>query len=173
MGINERELLFNQKYLHQKNIVDYLHGLNTFLLFIYYNCILVIIYYLITKYEFNKYGKAGVSVLLVLYPAIAYYIEQNIFNNSGFIWSSLSTLILSFYTLFELWSSELLLLPYYYLYILVIIYVLLTKDGFNIYNQVGFFLLLLMYPLIAGFIHSIVEYIQETIIYLFSSSEDE
>ena len=166
MGINERELLFNQKYLHQKNTVDYLHGLNTFLLFIYYLCVLVIIYYLFTKYEFNNYSKAGVSVILVLYPVIAYYIEQKIYNNSGFIMSSLSTLTLSMYTLFEWWSSELLLLSYYYLYILVIIYVLLTKDGFNIYNQVGFFLLLILYPLIAGFI-------QSAIIYLFTTEDED
>jgi len=157
MGINERELLFNQKYLHQKNTVEYLHGVNTVLTYTYYLCILVIIYYLFTKYEFNKYGKAGVSVLLLLYPFIAYYIEQNIYNNSGFIGSSLSVLTFSVYTLIESWVIILLSLPYYYLYILVIIYFLLTKDGFNIYNQLGFFLLLILYPFIG-------KYIQNTII---------
>ena len=157
MDINERELLFNQKYLHQKNTVEYLHGVNTVLTYTYYLCILVIIYYLFTKYEINKYGKAGISVLLLLYPFIAYYIEQNIYNNSGFIWSSLSVLTFSVYTLIESWAITLLSLPYYYLYILVIIYFLLTKDGFNIYNQLVFFLLLILYPFIG-------KYIQNTII---------
>jgi hypothetical protein len=157
MDINERELLFNQKYLHQKNTVDYLHGVNTVLMYTYYLCIFVIVYYLFTKYELNKYVKFGISILLVLYPFSAYYIEQNIHNNSGFIWSAFSFLTYSFYTLMQSWVIKLLNLPYYYLYILVAIYFLFTKDGFNVYNQVGFFLLLILYPFIA-------EYIQNTII---------
>ena len=56
MDINERELLFNQKYLYQKKTVEYLHWVNTGLVYIYYLCALVIVYYLFTKYDFNLYS---------------------------------------------------------------------------------------------------------------------
>ena len=56
MDINERELLFNQKYLHQQKNVEYLNWVNTILVYIYYLCALVIIYYLFTKYEYSNYS---------------------------------------------------------------------------------------------------------------------
>jgi len=85
MDINEREFLFNTKFLHQTKSTESLQTINILLLIIYYICILVIIYILIVKYDFNKYGKLVVSILLLLYPFIVYYIEDTIYNFSQYI----------------------------------------------------------------------------------------
>ena len=85
MDINEREQLFHTKFLHQKNTVDLFKNFNFILLLIYYTCILVIIYLLFTKYNLNIYYNIIISLLLVFYPLIAYYIEQKIYNLSQYI----------------------------------------------------------------------------------------
>jgi len=79
-SIEDRELLFQQKYIHQIQTVNTLTGLNTFLVFAYYICIIIVLYYLFTKYELNIYVKLGFSLLLIAYPFIIYYIELVLYN---------------------------------------------------------------------------------------------
>jgi hypothetical protein len=80
MDIEDRELLFQQKYIYQAQTVNTLTGLNTFLLFAYYICIIIVLYYLFTKYELNMYVKVGFSLLLIAYPFVIYYIEMVLYN---------------------------------------------------------------------------------------------
>lgn len=159
MDINERELLFNQKYLHQQKTVEYMNWVNTILVYIYYLCALVIIYYLFTKYEYSnysKYSKITFLILLGLYPFIAYFLQEKIQNGGDYIVSMFSILGLFFYGAVEEWFIQLLSLPYYYLYILAIIYGISIKDGFHIYNQIIFFLFLILYPFIGDYIHTTI-----------------
>jgi hypothetical protein len=156
MDINERELLFNQKYLHQQKTVEYLYWVNTILVYIYYLCALVIIYYLFTKYDFSNYSKITFLILLGLYPFIAYFLQEKIQNGGHYIGSMFSILGLFLYGAVEEWFIQLLSLPYYYLYILAIIYGISIKDGFHIYNQIIFFLFLILYPFIGDYIHTII-----------------
>ena len=79
-SIEDRELLFQQKYIYQIQTVNTLTGLNTFLFFAYYICIIIVLYFLFTKYELNMYVKAGFSLLLIAYPFIIYYIEIVLYN---------------------------------------------------------------------------------------------
>ena len=80
LNIEDRELLFQQKYIYQTQTVNYLIGLNTFLLFAYYICIIIVLYFLFTKYELNIYVKLGFSLLLIAYPFVIYYIELVLYN---------------------------------------------------------------------------------------------
>ena len=155
MDINERELLFNQKYLHQKKTVEYLHWVNTGLVYIYYLCALVIVYYLFTKYDFNLYSNVLFTLLLGIYPFVAYYLQEKVYDSFEYISSMFSVLILFLYDAVHDWFIKLFSLPYYYLYILIIICGISIKDGFNIYNQITFFLFLILYPFIGEYIHNI------------------
>ena len=80
MNIEDRELLFQQKYIYQTQTVNTFTGLNTLLLFAYYVCIIIVMYLLFTKYELNIYVKAVFSLLLIAYPFIIYYIEMVLYN---------------------------------------------------------------------------------------------
>jgi hypothetical protein len=80
LNIEDRELLFQQKYIYQTQTVNSLIGLNTFLLFAYYICIIIVLYFLFTKYELNIYVKLGFSLLLIAYPFVIYYIELVLYN---------------------------------------------------------------------------------------------
>ena len=75
LNIEERELLFQTKYIHQTQTVNTLNILNIFLLFAYYICIIIVLYFLITKYELSWYVILGFSLLLIAYPFVIYYIE--------------------------------------------------------------------------------------------------
>jgi hypothetical protein len=156
MDINERELLFNQKYLHQQKTVEYLYWVNTILVYIYYLCALVIIYYLFTKYDFGNYSKIIFIILLGLYPFISYYLQEKIQNGFDYTGSMFSILGLFLYTALEEWLVKLINLPYYYLYILAIIYGISIKDGFHIYKQIIFLLFLILYPFIGNYIHTTI-----------------
>jgi hypothetical protein len=79
-SIEDRELLFQTKYIHQTQTVNTLTILNNFLLFAYYICIIVVLYFLFTKYELNLYVKVGFSLLLIAYPFVIYYIEMSLYN---------------------------------------------------------------------------------------------
>lgn len=79
-SIEDSELLFQQKYIYQIQTVNTLTGLNTFLFFAYYICIIIVLYFLFTKYELNMYVKVGFSLLLIAYPFIIYYIEMVLYN---------------------------------------------------------------------------------------------
>lgn len=87
MNIEDRELLFQQKYIYQAQTVNTLTGLNTFLLFAYYICIIIVLYFLFTKYELNIYVKAVFSLLLIAYPFIIYYIEIVLYNVGHYVGS--------------------------------------------------------------------------------------
>ena len=80
MNIEDRELLFQTKYIHQTQTVNVLNILNTFLLFAYYICIIIVLYFLITKYELRWYVILGFSLLLIAYPFVIYYIELVLYN---------------------------------------------------------------------------------------------
>jgi hypothetical protein len=80
MNIEDRELLFQTKYIHQTQTVNVLTILNTFLLFAYYICIIIVLYFLITKYELRWYVILGFSLLLIAYPFVIYYIEMSLYN---------------------------------------------------------------------------------------------
>ena len=80
LNIEDRELLFQQKYIYQTQTVNSLIGLNTFLLFAYYICIIIVLYFLFTKYELNIYVKLGFSLLLIAYPFVIYYIEMSLYD---------------------------------------------------------------------------------------------
>ena len=80
LNIEDRELLFQQKYIYQTQTVNSLIGLNTFLLFAYYICIIIVLYFLITKYELRWYVILGFSLLLIAYPFVIYYIELVLYN---------------------------------------------------------------------------------------------
>ena len=80
MNIEDRELLFQTKYIHQTQTVNVLTILNTFLLFAYYICIIIVLYFLITKYELRWYVILGFSLLLIAYPFVIYYIETVLYN---------------------------------------------------------------------------------------------
>ena len=155
MDINEKELLFNQKYLHQKKTVEYLHWVNTGLVYIYYLCALVIVYYLFTKYDFNRYNNILFTILLGIYPFVAYYLQEKIYDSFEYISSLFSILGLFLYDLLVDWFIKLFSLPYYYLYMLVIIYAISIKDGIYSSNQLLFFILLVLYPYIVEYIHNI------------------
>jgi len=155
MDINEKELLFNQKYLHQKKTVEYLHWVNTGLVYIYYLCALVIVYYLFTKYDFNLYNNILFTILLGIYPFVAYYLQEKIYDSFEYISSMFSILGLFLYDILVDWFIKLFSLPYYYLCMLVIIYAISIKDGFYSSNQLLFFILLILYPFIVEYIHNI------------------
>ena len=80
MNIEDRELLFQQKYIYQTQTVNMLTGFNTLLLFAYYVFIIIVMYLLFTKYELNIYVKSVFSLLLIAYPFIIYYIEIVLYN---------------------------------------------------------------------------------------------
>lgn len=80
LNIEDRELLFQQKYIYQTQTVNTLTGLNSLLLFAYYICIIVVLYLLFAKYDLNIYVKIGFSLLLIAYPFIIYYIETVLYN---------------------------------------------------------------------------------------------
>lgn len=80
LSIEDRELLFQQKYIYQTQTVNALTVLNTFLLFAYYICIIIVLYFLFTKYELNMYVKVVFSLLLIAYPFVIYYIEMVLYN---------------------------------------------------------------------------------------------
>ena len=66
-----------------------------------------------------------------------------------------SVLILFLYDAVQEWFIKLFSLPIYYFYMLIIICGISIKDGFNIYNQITFFLFLILYPFIGEYIHNI------------------
>jgi hypothetical protein len=154
MDINERELIFNQKYLHQKKTVEYLSWVNTSLVYIYYLCALVITYYLITKYDFTLYSNILFILLLGIYPFVAYYLQEKIYNSFDSISSLFSISGLFLYNILVDWLSKLFSLPIYYFYMLIIIYAISVKDGFTMYTQLPFFIFLILYPYIGEYIHT-------------------
>lgn len=79
-SFQDKELLFQQKYNNQIQTVESLTKLNNFLLITYYSCILIAMYFLFTKYEYNIYVKVGISLLAIAYPFIIYLIENFIYD---------------------------------------------------------------------------------------------
>jgi hypothetical protein len=80
MSINERERLFHSKYIHQLEQVDSLTRVNALLLFTYYVFIIIVLYFLFTKYEYSIYTKGILSILALGYPFIINFIENSIYR---------------------------------------------------------------------------------------------
>ena len=84
---NQKELLYQQKFSHQIIPKGTMSTLNFLLLILYYGCILVVLYYLYTKYDTSIYSKLGVVILLLLYPFIILFIETEIYKVGEYIWA--------------------------------------------------------------------------------------
>jgi len=79
-SFQDKELLFQQKYNNQIQTVQSLTNLNKWLLITYYICIIIAMYFLFAKYEYNIYIKIGLSLLAIAYPFIIYFIEYSIYD---------------------------------------------------------------------------------------------
>ena len=84
-SIENRERLFQQKYIHQQTTVNNLVWYNTILRIVYYCCIILAIYTLVTKYEYNIYVKIIIIILAISYPFIVSFIENYIYTLLHFI----------------------------------------------------------------------------------------
>lgn len=84
-NIEESERLFQQKYIHQQKTVENLVWYNTLLLVVYYGCIIVAIYTLVTKYDYSMYAKIIISIFAISYPFIISFIENFIYTSLQFI----------------------------------------------------------------------------------------
>lgn len=73
--LDDRERLFQQKYIYQIQTVDSLTSLNQLLTTTYYVFVLIALYFLFTKYEYSMYIKIGISLLAIVYPFIIYTLE--------------------------------------------------------------------------------------------------
>lgn len=83
--LDDRERLFQQKYIYQIQYVDTLTSLNMLLTTTYYVFVVIALYFLFTKYEYSIYTKIGISLLAVVYPFIIYTIEYIIHRISTYI----------------------------------------------------------------------------------------
>jgi hypothetical protein len=84
---NQKELLYQQKFRHQIIPKRAITTLNFLLLILYYGCILVVLYYLYTKYDISIYSKLGFVILLLLYPFVILFIESYIYQSVEYGWS--------------------------------------------------------------------------------------
>lgn len=82
-----RELLYEKKKNFQKDTVNGLTLLNTFLTYVYFLCVLVISYMLLTKYDYSLKTKLLIIIALALYPFIIYLLESNLYNVGVYLWS--------------------------------------------------------------------------------------
>lgn len=82
--LNDRERLFQQKYIYQIQTVESLTRFNMVLTTAYYVFIVIALYFLFTKYDYSIYTKAGISLLAIAYPFIAYMIESIVYRISTY-----------------------------------------------------------------------------------------
>lgn len=85
--VYEKELLYENKKNFQKETVNGLTLLNTFLTYVYFLCVLVISYTLFTKYNYSFIIKILIVVALTLYPFVIYLLESNAYNVGIYLWS--------------------------------------------------------------------------------------
>ena len=78
--VYDNELLYENKKNFQKDTINGLTLLNTFLTYVYFLCILVISYTLFTKYDYSFIIKILIIIALALYPFVIYLLESNAYN---------------------------------------------------------------------------------------------
>ena len=83
--LTDRELLFQQKYIHQVQTIETLTLLNTILTYAYFISIVFVLYYLFTKYDLSIYVKIGLGLFIIAYPFVIHLIEIAIYNTSVYI----------------------------------------------------------------------------------------
>ena len=83
--LTDRELLFQQKYIHQVQTIESLTTLNTILTYAYFICIIFVLYYLFTKYDLSIYVKVGLGLFAIAYPFVIHLIEIAVYNTSVYI----------------------------------------------------------------------------------------
>ena len=83
--LTDRELLFQQKYIHQVQTIETLTLLNTVLTYVYFICIIFVLYYLFTKYDLSIYVKVGLGLIAIAYPFIIHFVEIAVYNTSLYI----------------------------------------------------------------------------------------
>ena len=83
--LTDRELLFQQKYIHQVQTIETLTLLNTVLTYAYFICIIFVLYYLFTKYDLSIYVKVGLGLIAIAYPFIIHFVEIAVYNTSLYI----------------------------------------------------------------------------------------
>jgi hypothetical protein len=83
--LTDRELLFQQKYIHQVQTIETLTLLNTILTYAYFISIIFVLYYLFTKYDLSIYVKIGLGLFIIAYPFVIHLIEIAIYNTSVYI----------------------------------------------------------------------------------------
>ena len=83
--LTDRELLFQQKYIHQLQTIETLTILNTVLTYAYFICIIFVLYYLFTKYDLSIYVKVGLGLFALAYPFIIRFIEIAVYNTSVYM----------------------------------------------------------------------------------------
>ena len=80
--LTDRELLFQQKYIHQVQTIETLTLLNSILTYAYFIFVIWVLYILFTKYDLNIYVKVGLGLFAVAYPFIIRFIEIAVYNTS-------------------------------------------------------------------------------------------
>uniref|UniRef100_A0A6C0J3Q6 Uncharacterized protein n=1 Tax=viral metagenome TaxID=1070528 RepID=A0A6C0J3Q6_9ZZZZ len=85
--VYDNELLYENKKNFQKDTINGLTLLNTFLTYVYFLCILVISYTLFTKYDYSFIIKILIIIALALYPFVIYLLESNAYNVGVYLWS--------------------------------------------------------------------------------------
>ena len=83
--LTDRELLFQQKYIHQVQTIETLTLLNTVLTYAYFICIIFVLYYLFTKYDLSIYVKVGLGLIAIAYPFIIHFVEIAVYNTRVYI----------------------------------------------------------------------------------------
>jgi hypothetical protein len=83
--LTDRELLFQQKYIHQVQTIESLTLLNTVLTYAYFICIVFVLYYLFTKYDLSIYVKVGLGLIAIAYPFIIHFVEIAVYNARVYI----------------------------------------------------------------------------------------
>ena len=87
---NEKQLLYQQKYNKQTHPRTIQNSIYFLLIILYYVCILVVFYYIYTKFNLNRYQKIGIFILLISYPFLINLIQTYIYYFADYTWILIS-----------------------------------------------------------------------------------
>tara|TARA_B100000902_G_scaffold57027_1_gene63886 strand:- start:487 stop:885 length:399 start_codon:yes stop_codon:yes gene_type:complete len=87
---NEKQLLYQQKYNKQTHPRTIQNSIYFLLIILYYVCILVVFYYIYTKFNLNRYQKIGIFILLISYPFLINLIQTYIYYFADYGWILIS-----------------------------------------------------------------------------------
>jgi len=87
---NEKQLLYQQKYNKQTYPRTIQNSIYFLLIILYYVCILVVFYYIYTKFNLNRYQKIGIFILLISYPFVINLIQAYIYYFADYAWLLIS-----------------------------------------------------------------------------------